>query len=116
MGLVSGSSSLRTMTMVSGWHTVADSRSPRALARRRRIRRVIVVRIRAMAPMEPITVPAMAPANSLSEGLAARAYLNVKSWFVMALAETPGETVVVGGRSGRERLLTQGVPPARAEV
>ena len=78
-----------------------------------------MVRIRAMAPMEPITVPAMAPGDSLSEGLAAGAYLNVKSSFVMALAETPGETVVVGGRSGRsgrEKLLTQGVSPARAEV
>ena len=108
MGLVSGSSSLRPVTMVLGRHTVADLRSPRALARRRRIRRVMMVRIMAMAP-----------GDSLSEGLAARAYLNVKSWFVMALAETPGETVVVGGRSGRsgrEKLLTQGVSPARAEV
>ena len=75
-----------------------------------------MVRIRAMAPMEPIAVPAMAPGDSLLEGLAARAYLNVKSWFVMALAETPGEAIVVGGTSGRERLLTQGVSPARAEV
>ena len=48
--------------------------------------------------------------------LAARMYLNVKSWFVMALAETPGEVIVVGGTNGRGRLLTQGVSPARAEV
>ena len=34
----------------------------------------------------------------------------------MALAETPGEAITVGGTSGRERLLTQGVSPARAEV
>ena len=69
-----------------------------------------------MAPIEPIAVPAMAPGDSLLEGLAARAYLYVKSRFVMALAETPGEAIIVGGTSGRERLLTQGVSPARAEV
>ncbi len=75
-----------------------------------------MARIRAMAAMEPIAVPAMARGDRVLEGLAARAYLNVKIWFVMVLTEIPGEAIVVGGTSGRERLLTQGVSPARAEV
>ena len=72
--------------------------------------------IRAMAAMEPLAVPAMAPGDRVLEGLAARAYLNVNIWSVMALAEIPGEAIVVGGTSGTERLLTQGVSPARAKV
>ena len=69
-----------------------------------------------MAAVEPIVVPAMAPGDRLLEGLAARSYLKVNIWFVMALAETPEEAIVVGGTSGRERLLTQGVSPTKAEV
>ena len=114
--VVPGSSSLRPLTVVSDRHTVALSRSVRALAWRWRITRVMVARIRAMAAMEPIAVPAMARGDRVLEGLAARAYLNVKIWFVMVLTEIPGEAIVVGGTSGRERLLTQGVSPARAEV
>ena len=76
----------------------------------------MVARIRAMAAMGPTAVPAMASGGRFLEGLAARAYLNVNTWPVMALAEIPGEAIVVGGMSGRERLLTQGVSPARAEV
>ena len=113
---MSGSSSLCPLTIVSGRLVVDVLRSVRALAWRRRIRRIMMTRVRAMALMEPIAVPAMAPEDSLLEGLAARAYLYVKSWFVIALAETPGEAIIVGGTSGRERLLTQGVSPARAEV
>ena len=71
-----------------------------------------MIMVRTMKLMEPIAVPTMAPGDSLLEVLAARAYLYVKSLFVMVLAETPGEAIIVGGTSGRERLLTQGVSPA----
>lgn len=76
----------------------------------------MVARIRAMAAMETIAVPAMAPGERALEGLAVRGYLNANIWFVMAMAEIPGEAIVVGGTKGWERLLTQGVSPARAEV
>ena len=114
--LVPESSSLRPLTVVPDRHTVAVSRSVRALAWRRRIRKVMVARVRAMAAMEPIAVPAMAPGDRVLECLAARAYLNVNIWFVMALAEIPGEAIVADGTSGRGRLLTQGVSPAKVEV
>ena len=116
MALVSGSSSLGPFTTLSGRLTVDILRSVRALVWRRRIRRVMMVRISAMALIQPIAMPAMAPGDRCLEGLAARAYLYVKSWFVTALAETPGDAIVVGGTSGRERLLTQGVSPARVDV
>ena len=63
--------------VVSDWHTVGLRSSVRALPWRRRISRVVVASIRVMAAMEPIAVPAMAPRDSVLEGLAARAYLNV---------------------------------------
>ena len=74
-----GSSSLRSFTTLSGRLTVDVLRSVRALAWRRRIRRIMMARNRKVALMEPIAVPAMAPWDSLLGGLAARAYLYVKS-------------------------------------
>ena len=59
-----------------------------------------MAKIRAMAPMAPIVVPAMAPGDRYLEGLAARVYLNVNIWFVMVLAEIPAEAIFVDGTSG----------------
>ena len=58
--VVPGSSSLRPLTVISDGHTVDVLRSVRPLARRRRIRRIMVASTRAMAAMELIAVPAMA--------------------------------------------------------
>ena len=61
-----------------------------------------------MAAVERIAVPAMAPGDRVSEGLAARVYLKVNIWFAVALAEIPEEAIVMAGTSGRARLLTRG--------
>lgn len=63
--VVLGSSSLGPLTVVSGRLAVAFSRFVGALAWLRRIRRVVMARIRAMALMELIGPPAMAPRDGL---------------------------------------------------
>ena len=60
----------------------------------------MVARVRVMAAMDPIAVPAMAPGDRVLKGLATRAFLNVNIWFVMALVEIPDGVTVVGGTSG----------------
>ena len=94
---------------------MAASRSARALARRVRIRRAVAARARARPEKDPIAMPAMAPVASLVD-LAARGYLNVKSWLVMTLTEAPAMLVLLGVMKATGALVTQGVKPAIAEV
>lgn len=71
------------------------------------------IRPRAKAP--PTAIPAMAPVARVGEDLEPRVYFRLNNWEVITLMEAPGEGSAVGGLTGFEAVVKQGVSPLTAE-
>ena len=94
---------------------VASSRSFLALARRLRIKMMDAAAMRPRTTAPPTAIPAMAPVARAEDDLELRVYLRLNSSEVITLTEAPADGTSVGGWTGLEGVVKQGVSPSMAE-
>ena len=94
---------------------VASSRSLLALALRLRMKMMAAAAMRPRITAPPTAMPAMAPVARVEDDLEPRVYLRLKSSEVITLTEAPADGIAVGGWTGLDGVVKQGVSPSIVE-